>query len=90
MQLCEVKVVDFLTGMFEKGDSYSAINTARSALSTILCNNDGLTIGKFHSVKRLMKGIFELKPPMPRYQNIWDANLVLDYFKQFYPNDDLP
>ena len=76
--------------MFKKGESYSAINTARSALSAILCNDSGLTIGKFISVKRFMKGVFELKPPLPRYNDIWDANIVIDFLKTFYPNSNLP
>ena len=83
MHLNEVDVLDFLTNMFTSGESYSAINSARSALSAILCNDNGLTIGKFNSVKRFMKGVFERRPPTPRYDSIWDANLVLDFLKTF-------
>ena len=90
MQLHEVEVVSFLTDLFSRGESYSAINSARSALSAILCNDNGVTIGKFNSVKRFMKGVFEQRPPMPRYSTIWDANTVLNYLKVFYPYDDLP
>ena len=68
--------------MYKKGESYSAINTARSALSVILSQN-GLSIGNFTSVKRLMKGIFELRPPMPRYTYIWDVNIVFEYLMNF-------
>lgn len=72
------------------GKGYSTINTARCALSTIICNDVGLTIGKFSSVKRLVKGVFELRPPLPRYTFIWDANIVLDYLKNFHPIQDMP
>ena len=58
MQLHEKAVVLFLTDLFYKIESYSALNLARSALSTILCNDNGLTIDKFNSVKRVMKRIF--------------------------------
>ena len=44
MQLHEKAVVRFLTDLSNKGESYSAFNLARSALSTILCNDNGLTI----------------------------------------------
>ena len=30
-----------------------------------------------------MKGVFELKPALPRYSDIWDVNIVLDYLKTF-------
>ena len=75
--------------LFDQGSGYSVINTARSALSTILCNDKGLTIGNFTSVKRFLKGAFELRPPMPKYQFIWDANLMLNYLENFHPNEDL-
>ena len=90
MLLNEVEVVHFLTLLFNNGASYSAINTARSALSAILCNDEGLVIGKFLSVKRFLKGVFELRPPMPRYSFIWDVNIVLDYLKNLHPNEDMP
>ena len=30
-----------------------------------------------------MRGVFELKPALPRYSDIWDVNIVLDYLKTF-------
>ena len=30
-----------------------------------------------------MKGIFELKPSLPKYNEIWDVRVVLDYSKTF-------
>ena len=30
-----------------------------------------------------MKGVFERRPPKPRYDSIWDANLVLNFLKTF-------
>ena len=90
MHLDEKEVVEFFTELFENGSSYTAINTARSALSTILCNDQGLTIGKYNSVRRFLKGVFELRPPMPRYQCIWDANIVLEFLRNWYPYEDMP
>ena len=29
-----------------------------------------------------MKGIFELKPLLPKYSKIWDVNVVLEYLKK--------
>ena len=30
-----------------------------------------------------MKGIFELKPALPKYTEIWDVNIVLKYLRTF-------
>ena len=53
-------------------------------------NEAGLTIGNYPSVRRLLKGIFELKTPMPKYNIIWDVNIVLDYLKLLNPLSELP
>ena len=87
----ELEVINFLTMLFDEGKSFSAINTARSALSAFMWdNNSGQTIGNLCSVKRLLKGMYELRPPKPRYSCIWDANIVLSYLSNFYPNEDIP
>ena len=83
----EVQIVDFLTSLFQRGESYSAINTARSALSSFIINEQGLTAGNTRLVKRFLKGVFELRPPQPRYEYIWDANIVLDFLKNFCVED---
>lgn len=85
----EIVVISFLTHLYNQGVGYSALNTARSALSTIL-NCQGTTIGNFPSVKRFVKGVFELRPTKPRYYFIWDVNIVLNFLKNFYPNQDIP
>ena len=41
-------------------------------------------------MKRFLKGVFELRPPTPRYDVIWDANVVLDFLSFQYPNEDIP
>ena len=28
-----------------------------------------------------MKGVFELRPPLPRYKSIWDLSIVFNYFR---------
>ena len=86
----ELLVCDFLVGLFQKGAGYSALNTARSALSTIFVNDAGITIGNFASVKRLLKGVFEIRPSLPRYVVIWDFQIVLDYLRIFSPLGDIP
>ena len=73
--------VDFLTSLYDEGLSYSSINSARCALSAILESPASAypTFGEHPDVKRFMKGIFQSRPPLPRYCKTWDVNLVLQY-----------
>ena len=75
--------LDFLSMLYEKGSSYSAINTARSMLSSILQLdiNSSTPFGQLPIVRRFMKGIFELRPALPRYKSIWDLSVVFNYFR---------
>ena len=53
-----VSVLDFLTLLYQQGLTYSAINTARSALSSYITLENGTCVGQHPPVSRLMKGIF--------------------------------
>ena len=86
LQHNEIAVVEFLSYLYHNGASYSAVNSARCALSTLLVNNAGINVGNSALVKRVLKGIFELKPPSPRYEFIWDVNIVLYFLKNL--NDE--
>jgi len=85
----EITVLNFLTELYSLGKGYSALNTARSALSAVLSNESGLTVGNSVIVKRFLKGVFELRPPLPRYKYIWDVSIVLNFLGNYYPNEDL-
>ena len=61
---------------------YSAVNTARSAISSLIITQNGSTFGKHPLVKRLLKGVFEAKPSLPKYGKIWDLNTLLSYLQQ--------
>ena len=77
----KVKAIEFLRELYEEWLGYSAINTARSALSSVITPNGGIPFGRDPLVCRFLKGIFELKPCLPKYSKIWDVNNVLCYFK---------
>ena len=85
----EIEILLFLTMLFECGLSYSSINTARSALSSFLDNVHGCTVGNLPIVKRLLRGVFQLRPPEPRYHSTWDVNLVLNYLDTLFPLNEL-
>ena len=76
--------LDFLTMLHENRMSYSTVNTARSMLSSILQlnTNSSLPIGQLPIVKRFMKGIYDLRPSLPRYTTMWDLSIVLSYFRK--------
>ncbi|CAC5371905.1 unnamed protein product [Mytilus coruscus] len=59
---------------------YSALNTARSALSSFISVNN-VPVGKHALVIRFMKGAFNIKPSLPRYIITWDVNIVLKFLK---------
>ena len=71
----------FLTHLHNQNLGYSVINTARSALSSILTLQDHRTFWEHPLVTRFLKGIFELKPSLPRYSFVWDVGVVLRYFQ---------
>ena len=77
-----VHVLDFLSALFNEGLAYSAINTARSALSTYLGINAAEPIWAHPLVIRFMKGVSRKRPTLPRYKYIWDVNVVLDMFRK--------
>ena len=60
---------------------YSALHTARSALSSIIILADNQKFGDHPLVTRFMKGIVNLHPPTPRYISVWDPNDVLTVLK---------
>eukprot|EP00794_Sanderia_malayensis_P004188 gene4188-4745_t len=74
--------ITFLTDLFHtRNVGYSMINTARSALSQIINPKDGLTFGKQPLVQRFMKGVFRLRPALPKYSYTYDAKIVITYLK---------
>lgn len=71
--------------MKEAGKGYSTINTARAALSTVICLDSGQAFGSLPIVKQFMRGIFNLTPPKPRYIHTWDPQQVLGILKTWSP-----
>lgn len=82
-------ILDFLTSLYESGVGYSALNTARSALSAVGIIIDGFSVGSHPIVIRYMKGVFNERPSLPRYSETWDVSLVLKYLQKLSPVKDL-
>jgi len=71
-------VLNFLGVLFDLGLGYSAINAARSSLSTIILI-DKVPVGRHPLVKQMLSGVFNLRPPLPKYVTVWRVDVVLNY-----------
>ena len=81
--------IDFLGKQYKCGLTYSSLKTARCALSIVILLPNRNTFGNHPLVTRLMKGVFELRPTLPRYNSIWNLSTVLDFIKALGPNEEL-
>lgn len=48
-----------------------------------------MSFGAHPMVCRFLKGVFELKPSLPRYKDIWDVSTVLNYLSSLHPPKEL-
>ena len=64
------EVLHFLTELSEANCGYSALNTAKSALSTFIVFPGNNSVGNHPLVTRFMKGVFQSSPRFPKYAEI--------------------
>lgn len=81
--------INFLAELYQTGIGYSALNTARCTLSTVCFTSEHYTFGQHPLDCRFIKGIFECRPSLPRYQETWDVTVVLDYLAKLGPPEKL-
>lgn len=79
--------MSFLTVLYEQKLSYSSINGARSAIEAL--NWEGHSEKYTRILKKFMKGIFNARPALPRYNTTWDPELVLKLFTGMEDNINL-
>ena len=82
-------IVNFLASLFSEGYQYQSMNTYRSAISSTHERVDGVNVGCHPAVTRLLKGVFNSRPPQPRYASFWDVGLVVQYLRKIGPNGEL-
>ena len=75
-------VLEFLTDNFDLGLQYRTVNTLRSAISTTHATIDNHTVGTHPLVVRLLKGMFNTRPPVPRYNGAWDVTPVVQSLRR--------
>ena len=66
--------IEFLTEYFKTGVGYSSVNSARSALSSIIKPVCNVLFGESLLVYRLLKGVFNTRPALPGYITPWDVD----------------
>ena len=81
--------LDFIGDLFAEGLQYRTINSIRSAVSMTHNPIEGVPIGQHPLVKRLFKGVYNLRPPQPRYTDTWEVSSVLGYLSSMGENSDL-
>ena len=82
-------VLDFLVSFHDKGLTYTALNTARSAISAVTVAKNNMTIGSPPLVSLFMKGVYKDSPPTSRYESTWDVRPVLTYPSSLNPLEKL-
>ena len=80
-------IIEFLVHLHTQGYSHDQICSARSAVGVI---SDIQDIGKHPDMKRLMKGMFEKAPQLPKYTTVWDVTLLFNYFREIPHQNVLP
>ena len=82
-------VLNYLSYLYESGAQYRTINVQRSALSSTLLPIEGFSVGQHPLVCRLMKGIFNKRPPRPKLFPSWSVVKVLETLKKWSPPESL-
>ena len=81
--------LEFLTSLFQEGMQYHSVNTIRSAVSMTHEHIEGIPVGKHPMISQLLKGMYNLRPPQPRYSTTWDVDIVIRYLQSLGSNDGL-
>ena len=83
------QVCTFLRSLADEGLGYRAMNTARSALATILPMFEVYEMGKHPVICWIIKGVYERNPPKVKYMGFWDVNKVFQLIKGWGRNEEL-
>ena len=83
-------IIEFLTMKFKEGMQYSTMNSYRLALSATLPPIEGHPVGQHPLVCRLLQGMFNQRPPAPRYQSVWNVGVVIGHIQSQSQLMDLP
>ena len=77
MQANTVNIIEFLTEKLKIDLSYNSLVSARSALGHCL----SCDIIYHSTVSTFLKGVYNLRPPTPKYFAIWNVNTLLSHIQ---------
>ena len=83
------EVVNFLADLHKEGYQYRSLNSHRSAISSVHERVDGHTVGQHSLVTRLMRGVFNDRPPVCRYYSTWNVQAVLTHITSWGDTESL-
>lgn len=72
-------ILAFFVVLFKQGLKYSVFQTARAAINNLTSICGDRDFSSHPLLKRFLSGVFTLRPSLPKYQNIWDTNIILTY-----------
>jgi len=72
------QIADFLVYLFLSGLQYRTIDGYRSMLSAVLPPVQNIIVGQHPSVVRIIKGVFNSRPPKVKLLPEWSLELVLE------------
>jgi hypothetical protein len=78
-------ILEYLAHLFKLGYKYRSINVHRSALSSTLKPIQSYQVGQHPLVKRLMRGVFNTRPPVQKLCESWSVMKVLQLLKTWSP-----
>ena len=83
-------MINYLSEKFDKGLQYRTLHCLKSAISVYHFHVDGTSVRKHPKVSALLAGIFNQRPPQPRYVFIRVIEIVLQHIRtHWYYNSSL-
>lgn len=67
-------IINFLAGEFQEGKQYCTLNVFRSAILMTYPVIHSVRFGEHPMIFQLLKGIFNSRPPQPRYSFTWEVS----------------
>jgi len=74
--------------LFDSGLACRTINSHRSAISAYHELVEGKPVGQHPRVCGLITGVFNQRPPQPRYTFVWDVECVINFIESSMANND--
>ena len=72
-------ILEFLAEFHQEGLAYNTLCGYRSMLSLYHDPIDGISLGSHPLIGKLLKGVFNLNPPLKKFCPEWEVSIVLDF-----------